>query len=539
MRLRQGQIRQRWGALGALVLCAGAIARQGGAYQIAPIPPPPGAQYGQATAVNNFGIVVGRWFYPLEGVYHGFTYNVLTRQVTDLGALGPGDEHGLWGVNDGGAIVGTMLGVDGLDHAILIGPDATTTDITKKTTNFAPAGGAEARAINAAGAIAGVSAFDCSFVASAPLGCRWSPGGFFVTPLFGTNNLCSPTRALSVNDSGVLAGWAQMNMGTTLTPAIVIRPFLSEDNGQTPLPTFSSPLETGMACSVGGAGDACGVAQDLTDSGNVWPALWTRGTIVKLQAPGGGFVNGSAALGVNSSRIVVGRTGDATTGQATVWLGNGNSPYQLSTLTSPVQPAHPDGWQFVTARAVSDAGFIVGDGLAPGDTSGNSMPYLLIPCVPVVIQSPPPQTSCFLGTLMLDVEAVGAGTLTYQWMRGDSALQNIVEPSGARISGVQTNLLKITGFDFADEGDYSVVITGSCGSVQMPAIHISVCRADLSCDGFVTDSDFVIFAAAYDILDCADPSMPFRCPADLNNDGVVDDADFLVFVQAYNAVFCQ
>ncbi|MBX3380018.1 MAG: hypothetical protein KF805_07970 [Phycisphaeraceae bacterium] len=64
------------------------------------------------------------------------------------------------------------------------------------------------------------------------------------------------------------------------------------------------------------------------------------------------------------------------------------------------------------------------------------------------------------------------------------------------------------------------------------------CAGDLNNDGFVEDSDFVIFLAAYNILDCADPSMPAGCPADFNNDNFVDDADFVIFVAAYNNLLC-
>jgi hypothetical protein len=57
-------------------------------------------------------------------------------------------------------------------------------------------------------------------------------------------------------------------------------------------------------------------------------------------------------------------------------------------------------------------------------------------------------------------------------------------------------------------------------------------------DTIVNDSDFQIFAPAYDILDCTDPVMPVGCPADLNKDGVVDDADFSIFVVAYDELVC-
>lgn len=64
------------------------------------------------------------------------------------------------------------------------------------------------------------------------------------------------------------------------------------------------------------------------------------------------------------------------------------------------------------------------------------------------------------------------------------------------------------------------------------------CPGDLNNDGFVDDADFVIFAGAYNILDCADPGMPAGCPADLNGDTFVDDADFVIFAAAYNELVC-
>ncbi len=73
--------------------------------------------------------------------------------------------------------------------------------------------------------------------------------------------------------------------------------------------------------------------------------------------------------------------------------------------------------------------------------------------------------------------------------------------------------------------------------INLLTIKIS-CPADLNGDGQVDDSDFVIFASAYDIFDCADPMMPAGCPADLNGDGFVEDADFVLFASAYDAFFC-
>jgi hypothetical protein len=65
-----------------------------------------------------------------------------------------------------------------------------------------------------------------------------------------------------------------------------------------------------------------------------------------------------------------------------------------------------------------------------------------------------------------------------------------------------------------------------------------VCPADLDGNTLVDDADFIIFAAAYNILDCAEPAMPAGCPGDLDTDAFVDDADFSIFAAAYDALVC-
>lgn len=69
-------------------------------------------------------------------------------------------------------------------------------------------------------------------------------------------------------------------------------------------------------------------------------------------------------------------------------------------------------------------------------------------------------------------------------------------------------------------------------------LFVRPCPGDLNADSQVDDADFQIFAPAYDILACDDPSMTPGCPADLNTDGFVDDADFQIFVVAYDELIC-
>jgi len=83
-------------------------------------------------------------------------------------------------------------------------------------------------------------------------------------------------------------------------------------------------------------------------------------------------------------------------------------------------------------------------------------------------------------------------------------------------------------------------IISPASGYQLGGISFSTkfCVGDLNNDGFVDDADFVLFASAYNILVCDDPTMPYPCPADFNSDGSVDDSDFVAFAQAYNDLIC-
>lgn len=118
------------------------------------------------------------------------------------------------------------------------------------------------------------------------------------------------------------------------------------------------------------------------------------------------------------------------------------------------------------------------------------------------------------------------------------ALRSFATPAGDH------NHDQAYGFDSAGLFDVTFVVWDASGKfIDSDPISIRFragppCPADMNADGFVEDGDFVIFAASYNLFDCADPSMPFECPSDLNSDGVVDDADFVLFAQAYDNLLC-
>jgi len=112
-------------------------------------------------------------------------------------------------------------------------------------------------------------------------------------------------------------------------------------------------------------------------------------------------------------------------------------------------------------------------------------------------------------------------------------------PANSAIAGVFRNGTAVAFTYDAPLGAVVVNTSLDTGAGSVTNVVVAVgCPADLNGDGLVEDSDFVIFANSYDILDCSDPSMPAGCAADLNFDGFVDDADFVIFAAAYDQLLC-
>lgn len=151
------------------------------------------------------------------------------------------------------------------------------------------------------------------------------------------------------------------------------------------------------------------------------------------------------------------------------------------------------------------------------------------------------------GTLNLSGQldaAPGSATVSVQLRQGNTTLFSKTTPGAfdtqASLTANQEYRLYINcaanGLLVWNGSPASIV--SSSGFSFTATLDSDTCVGDLNLDGFVDDLDFVIFSAAYNLLDCADPSMPAGCPADLNHDTFVDDADFIIFVPAYNALLC-
>ncbi|MBY0112350.1 MAG: endonuclease [Phycisphaerales bacterium] len=154
----------------------------------------------------------------------------------------------------------------------------------------------------------------------------------------------------------------------------------------------------------------------------------------------------------------------------------------------------------------------------------------------------PPSLTCGL-----DADSIGVAATP---LSSTSVISTTLAPTLNIAAG--SSLSGQVAFDSTQAaGTYQVVYTIATsdqdlpGAIARPSLTLTVlgtiqasCPGDLNGDTLVDDSDFVIFAEAYQILDCADPAMPAGCPSDLNADLIVDDSDFVLFAAAYEALLC-
>ncbi len=132
---------------------------------------------------------------------------------------------------------------------------------------------------------------------------------------------------------------------------------------------------------------------------------------------------------------------------------------------------------------------------------------------------------------------------------GNAPLETTLSPVGGSplfsSSGLHSDIkrtLQPGNYEYITRATADGNCSGSCAHKERDLWSADVyfeaapCAADFNGDNLVEDSDFVIFAVAYNDLIC--PDAPAACPCDLNGDGQVDDSDFVVFVNAYNELVC-
>ena len=213
--------------------------------------------------------------------------------------------------------------------------------------------------------------------------------------------------------------------------------------------TSTSPVTLTLTTS----GGACGITADnktltvnpnpTVNAGGAIAAICQGGTTVAL----GGSFGGGATSAVWSDGAASGtfaNNSGATPGSATYTASASSSSPVTLTLTTSGGSCGPvsDSKTLTVYQSVAITGF----------------PNLAT------------QTLCAASNVTYTVSATGSG-LTYQWQLNGSNIVN-----GGRISGATSSALTITGLTLADDGDYTVIVSGSspCTSATSAISHLDV-----------------------------------------------------------------
>ncbi|MBY0111511.1 MAG: immunoglobulin domain-containing protein [Phycisphaerales bacterium] len=238
------------------------------------------------------------------------------------------------------------------------------------------------------------------------------------------------------------------------------------------------------------------------------------------------------------------------------WLKDGvelvnNSSYSGATtdgLTIESLSAATEG--FYSVRVSNACGSTVSQSALVFITGHNIAPTWSASC-PAIADQPASNSTCPAGTI-LATSAIGAGPFTYHWQCvgpdgtscGDLVDGTFVDPATGQsfdVFGSDSTTLYITNVHVgagSNQLRFAARVANACAEVTSNAAIVTVCAADFTCDTMVDDLDFGIFANAYNLLLCSDPTMDVGCPADINADGMVDDSDFALFAGAYDTLIC-
>ncbi len=295
----------------------------------------------EAWGLNDAGDVTG-WANIANGQKRAFRYS--NGVMTDLGTLGGTESIG-YGINSAGDVVGSSKNASGTQRAFRwsggLMQDLGTID--------GSASAATARAINNAGQIVGYSTYqDGSTEAFI-----WNNGS-----MSGLGRLGYTSFAFAVNASGQAAGWGQLSNGAAR--AYRYSGGTVQNLGVIVPSSFDGSYGYGM----NDAGQVVG-AGTYGSTTATHAALFSGGAVQDLGTLGG---TESLAWGISGSNQIVGySTNSGAVRRAFLYE---NSMVDLNSLISPAA-----AWVLSEARAINNAGQIVGSGVINGATHA----FLLTP----------------------------------------------------------------------------------------------------------------------------------------------------------------
>ncbi len=200
--------------------------------------------------------------------------------------------------------------------------------------------------------------------------------------------------------------------------------------------------------------------------------------------------------------------------KGTTELLNGGSISGVTTPTLTINPAYP-------GHAAANYNCVVTN--SAGSATSNDA-ALTVNVGPTITANPGPMQLVVGDEAIFDVSVIGTPAPDYRWRRNSVPLND-----DGRIAGATTNTLTISPLHAADEGQYDVVVSNSCGTVTSASAGLY--RGDLDWNGRVDTADYVWFAYC---LTGPGATPSFGCEgADLDVDGDVDLTDFAIFQMSF------
>jgi probable HAF family extracellular repeat protein len=386
-------------------------------------------------AINSAGQIAG--INVIGGSYRGLVYG---GSWTNLGTLGGTDSYAA-AINNSARVVGYSLNGSGLDHAFLWTPGGTggvPGNVQMKDLGTLGGNSSEAYSINQTGQITG-------YAQNGQNDRAFLYGGGVMTDIGSRLGSSLPNSyGFGINDSGHVTGTAY-NSSFSVAHAFFYNSTTAVDIGSLGQGAYGLAINNNDQ-----------ITGYSTTSASVDHAFrYTSGVLKDLGTLGGHWSYGN---GINNSNVIVGGSFiDAADSIYHAFIASGNSASDLNTNLD----SSGTGWVLVEARAINDAGQIVGVGTLGGANHG----FLLTPSLKITRQPTNITVAC-QGSASFSVTASPL-PLSYQWYKGNP-------PAGTTIPNATNNVLTLTNVTGAQTGPYYVVVRSAVATVTSSVATLTV-----------------------------------------------------------------